>query len=280
MKNIQLLLLTLLGLILSCQCFAQIELRLQPVRKEFVVGENVTMRLTIVNQTDSDYVLKNTPGRPWLNFHLTQRGKTSPVTPIATVRFPEIKITPGSTRSFDFTLNSAYRLATDGHFTLAVTVRMPDGKTTYSSNRAIFVLTHGGKLREYNIQARGERIRMSLRLATVNGKGCIFGQAINMDTNRVIGACFLAEYVNFMKPSVLLDKAQNLHMLCQSSPTFYTYAVMNTHGERSSAKLYKRTGRIVDLISTGKGIMPVGLTPYEAPKPGAENIRNASERPF
>jgi hypothetical protein len=83
-----------------------------------------------------------------------------------------------------------------------------------------------------------------------------------------------------MKPVVLLDRAQNLHMLCQSSPEFYTYSVMNTHGKRSSAQLYKRTGDLVDLISTGNGIMPVGLTPYVAPKPGSENVRKASERPF
>ena len=56
---------------------------------------------------------------------------------------------------------------------------------------------------------------------------------------------------------------------------------MNTHGSRSSAKLYKRIGgQPVDLISTGKGIMPIGLVPYVAPKPGSENTRKASERPF
>ena len=84
-----------------------------------------------------------------------------------------------------------------------------------------------------------------------------------------------------MTPSVLLDSAQNMHVLCQSSPEFYTYSVMNTHGKRSSAKLYKRIGgQPVDLVSTGKGIITVGLFPYVAPKPGSEKIRKASERPF
>ena len=65
------------------------------------------------------------------------------------------------------------------------------------------------------------------------------------------------------------------------SPEFYTYSVMNTHGKRSSAKLYKRIGgQPVDLVSTGKGIITVGLFPYVAPKPGSEKIRKASERPF
>ena len=280
MKKIHHILLMLLCLLLCNQAFAQVELQLQPVRKDFIVGEDVALRLTIINQTDASISLKNTPGRPWLNFSMTKRGENAPVSPIAAGRFPELELTPGSTRSFEFNLGTLYRLRSAGNYATVVTIRMPDGQTTYSSNRALFTLTNGGKVRDFNIQARGQRITMSIRLAVVNGKECLFGQAINKDTNQVIGACYLAEYLNFMQPRILLDSAQNLHLLCQSSPEFFTYAVMNTHGRRSSAKLYKRTGGVVDLISTGKGIMPVGLTPYVAPKPGEEKIRKASERPF
>ncbi len=280
MKNIYHILLTLICLLLSSQAFAQVELRLQPVRKDFIVGENVALQLTIINQTDASISLKNTPGRPWLNFSMTKRSESGPVTPIATAKFPELVLTPGSTRTFEFNLKTLYRLGTAGNYAVVATIRMPDGHTTYSSNRALFTLTNGGKVRDFNIQARGQRITLSLRLAVINGKECLFGQATNKDTNQVIGACYLAEYLNFMKPSVLLDSAQNMHMLCQSSPDFYTYSIMNTHGGRSSAKLYKRTGGTVDLISTGKGIIPVGVTPYVAPKPGSEKVRKASERPF
>lgn len=280
MKNIYHILLTLISLLLCSQAFAQVELRLQPVRKDFIVGENVALRLTIINQTDASVALRNTPGRPWLNFSLTKRGENGPVSPIATGRFPEVVLTPGSTRSFEFNLKSLYRLGTAGNYAAVATIRMPDGQSTYSSNRGLFTLTNGGRVRDFNIQARGQRITLSLRLAVVNGKECLFGQAISKDTNQVIGACYLAEYLNFMEPRVLLDRAQNLHMLCQSSPDFFTYSVMTTHGTRSSAKLYKRAGGVVDLISTGKGIMPIGLTPYVAPKPGSQKVRKASERPF
>lgn len=280
MKNIYRLLLTMFFLTLGFQAHAQIEMQLQPVRKDFIVGENVALKITITNQTDASITLKNTPGRPWLNFTVSKRGEQGLITPVAAGRFPELVLTPGSTRSFEFNLKSLYRLSTAGNYAAIATIRMPDGSSTYGSNRALFTLTNGGKVKEFNIQARGESIRLSLRLAKVNGKDCLFGQAINRDTNQVIGACYMAEYVTFMKPAILLDRAQNMHVLCQSSPEFYTYSVMNTHGKRSSAQLYKRTGDLVDLISTGKGIMPIGLTPYVAPKPGSGNTRKASERPF
>lgn len=280
MKTIYHLLLILLCALLAHQSFAQIEVQLQPVRKDFLAGESVALKITITNQTDATLALSNTPGRPWLNVTLTKRGDQGLISPLAMVKFPEITLTPGSTRSFEFNLKTMYRLTTPGNYTAIATIRMPDGKSTFGSNRAMFTLTTGGKIREFNIQARGERLNLSLRLANVNGKPCLFGQVVNRDTNQIVGACILAEYLNFMRPSVLLDSAFNMHVLCQSSPDFYTYAVMNTHGKCSSAKLYKRIGDTVDLISTGQGILTVGVTPYIAPAPGMENVRKASDRPF
>lgn len=280
MKTIYHLLIATLCLFIVNQAQAQIEIQLQPVRKDYIVGEDASFRITITNQTDSVVQLRNTPGRPWLNISLSRRGTQGPLSPAATVKFPEITLTAASTRSFEFSIKSMYRLSIAGSYTAVATLRMPDGQSTYSSNRAMFNLKNGGKIREFNIQARGERICLSLRLTEINGKPCLFGQATNIDTNQVIGSCLLAEYLNFMKPSVLLDGAYNMHVLFQSSPEFYTYAVMNTHGKCASAKLYKRTGETVDLIGTGKGIFPVGVTPYVAPAPGRENIRKASDRPF
>lgn len=280
MKTIYSFLVALFCLLLTTQAHAQIEVQLQPIRKDFLVGENVAFRITITNQTDSTVHLRNTPGRPWLNVSLTRRGNQGPLSPIATVRFPEISLTPASTRTFEFGIQSMYRLSIAGNYTAIATIRMPNGANTYGSNRAMFALKTGGKLRDFNIQARGQRINLSLRMADINGKTCLFGQATNIDTNQVIGSCILAEYLNFMKPSVLLDSAYNMHVLCQSSPDFYTYTVMDTHGKRSAIRLYKRTGDTVDLIGTGKGIFPIGVTPYTPPAPGMENVRKASDRPF
>lgn len=280
MKTLYRLLLFAFCLLMVAQAYAQIEVRLEPVRKDFVVGEAIAFKITITNHTDATIPLRNTPGRPWLNVALFRRGEHNPISPHAVARFPEITLTPGSSRSFQFNIGSMYRISTTGGYYAIATVRMPDGHTTHGSNRALFATTNGGKLRDFNVSVRGQSLNLSLRLTSVNGRQCIFGQVKNIDTNQVIRACFLAEYLNFMRPSVLLDGAFNMHVLCQSTPEFYTYAIMDTHGKRTSAKLYKRSGETVDLIGTGKGIFPIGLTPYVAPEPGKENIHKASERPF
>lgn len=282
MKNAKYIL-SILTLLLCLLAFspatAQVELRLEPIRRDFIVGESVALKLTVVNHTDATIALSNIPGRPWLNFMVGRRGEDGAIAPIASPRFPDLKLTPGSTRAFQVELGSFYRLEQDGSYWAVGTIRMPDGTTTYSSNRALFVLTNGGEVRAFTIQARGERLRMSLRLAHIDNQDCLFGQVRNADTKRIVGACYLGRYINFMEPRVLLDAAQNMHVLCQSSEQFYTYSVMNTRGGNARRQVYRRSGGPVDLISTGRGVQPVGLIPYIKPKPGEEGIRRASERP-
>lgn len=278
MKQILNLLLVLCCLLGSA--FAQMELRLEPVRHDYILGEHVALKLTLINRSDSTIALSNRPQRPWLNFSVTKRGEAAPVSAFASPRFPDLTITPGSTRSFQVDLKTFYRLDLSGSYGAVATIRMPDGVTTCSSNRALFALASGGRVRGFNIRAGGKNLEMSVRLASIDGHDSLFGQVTDNDTKRVQGACFLGRYLNFMQPRVMLDAAQNLHVLCQSSPDFYTYSVMNTRGERSHYQLYKRVSGTVDLISTGKGVSPVGVTPYVKPKATDQNIHKTSERPF
>ena len=89
----------------------------------------------------------------------------------------------------------------------------------------------------------------------------------------------MAQYLSFMKPIVKLDRAQNLHLLCQSSPKYYTYAVMNTQGDRREYRLLVLSGGPVDMVSTGGGIRYIGLVPYTKPKGEKSHYHSASERP-
>lgn len=278
-KHIIHLLMALCCLLTFMPAFGQVELRLEPIRRDFIVGESVALKLTLINHTDAQIALTNIPGRPWLNFMIGRRGEGGALPPVASPRFPDLKLTPGSARSFQVELGNFFRLDQDGSYWSVATIRMPDGSTTYSSNRALFVLTNGGEVRSFNIQARGERLRMSLRLARIDNQDCLFGQVRNADTKRIVGACYLGRYLNFMEPRVLLDAAQNMHVLCQSTEKFYTYSIMNTKGGSAQRKIYRQAGGVVDLISTGRGVQVVGLIPYVAPKPGEENIRRVSDRP-
>ncbi len=281
MKHITTLLLTtfLLLLTLAGQATAQLDVRLTPIRKEFLLGENVSLKLTMTNHTDRSIVLENMPGRPWLTFTITQSGSSSTISPTAIPHFPKTTLSPGSSRSFQVNLKPYFHFNTANTYKAIASVRMPDMKTAYSSNRAGFTLSFGGNVSSFTVQAGGKTLQMCVKLMRVGDKDHLFGQVLDNDSRTVLGACAVGPYLNFMKPLIMLDRAQNLHILCQSTPNLFSYCVMGTNGKRLEHRTLIRTAGPVDLVSTGGGIRLVGLKQYVRPNPEEEGVHSASERP-
>lgn len=271
--------LLLLGWGAAAPVFAQLDVRLDPLRRDYILGENVKLRLMITNRTDAPISLVSTPGRSWLYLDVMRRGDTSSVPPSVILRCPNITIAPGSKKAYDFELQPAYKLRREGMYSVSATLRLPDMNTTYTSNNTTFNVNSGGKLQSFRVQVRGQRLELSVRSLIIKDKNLLFGQVMNADTGVVQGACFLGQYLNFMKPRVMLDSAQNLHLLCQSAPKFFTYSVMNTYGERREYQIMKQIGGPVDLVSSGKGIRCIGVAPYVKPKGEKTKYHSATERP-
>ncbi len=281
MKHITTLFLTTLLLLLGFagQAPAQLDVRLTPLRQEYLLGESVALKLTLTNHTDRSIVLDNLPGRPWLTFTITQSGSNNTISPKVIPRFPRTELTPGAKRSFQVDLNPYFHFNVANSYKAIASVRMPDMQTAHSSNRAAFTLSFGGNVNSFTVQAGGRTLQMCVKLMRVGEKDHLFGQVLDNDSRTVLGACAVGPYLNFMKPRVMLDGAQNLHILCQSTPNLFSYCVMGTNGKRISHQTLTRTSGPVDLVSTGGGIRAIGLKKYVRPKPEEEGVRNASERP-
>ena len=278
MNRIKLILLPLLLLLaVGSQAMAQLEVFLSPARRDYMLGEKVELKVTIVNHTDSSVVLTSTPGRSWLYLEVSHRGEGA-VVPTSIPRYPNLTIMPGSRKSYTISLQPHFRLVREGTYRVRATLRMPDMSTAYSSNSASVNLAQGGTVRNYVVQARGQRLDMAVKSLSMGGRVVLFGQVMNADTRLPIGACPLGPYLNFMPPRILLDRAQNLHVLFQTSAEFFVYAVIDTFGSRRDYKVLKRTGGPVDLISSGKGIRWIGLAPYVKPKLD-DQYHDANERP-
>lgn len=280
MKNIVSILLVIICVLLTAPSQAQVEVRVQPIRKEFLVGENVALQVKIDNHTDQAVSLVNIPGRSWLHFTVSRSGESHPISPNVIPNFPKLVVPAGSSRTVTANLRPYYNLGRDGMYKVIATVRMPDMQTTYSSNRASFTLANGGTVRNFTVQSRGNRLNMSVRLLRVDGEDCLFGQVTNADSRVVLGACFMGKYLNFMQPRIVLDSAQNMHVLCQSTPEYFCYSIMDNQGNRRHYKVMKRTGGPVDLVSAGGSIRAIGLRPYERPTSTSDGvIRTTSDRP-
>lgn len=259
--------------------FAQLDVRLAPAGREYMVGEDAKLRLTITNRTDAPVSLVNTPGRCWLFLNVMRQGDVSNVAPSVMPRYPNLTIAPGSRKEVTIGLSPAYKIRHAGMYRVTATLRLPDMSTVYTSNAALFNVSTGATVQSFRVQARGQRLEISLRSMTVGNRSMLYGQVMDADTRAVLGACRMGEYLNFMRPRVMLDAAQNLHMLCQSSPKFFTYAVMNTFGQLRERKIMTQVGGMVDLVGSGKGIRCVGVAPYVRPKGERSQYHSATERP-
>ncbi len=279
MNRIKHIIAVLFVLLTTFSAFGQLDVRVEPLRRDYILGENVRIRVMVTNHTDAPASLVSTPGRSWLYMSVMRRGDSSSLAPSASPRYPNVTIPPGAHKNFDIELEPAYRLRTEGVYSVSITLRLPDMQTTYTSNSATFNVNSGGEVQSFRVQVRGQRLILSVRSMLVKDRNMLFGQVRNADTRIVQGACFLGQYLNFMKPRVMLDSAQNLHLLCQSTPKFFTYSVMNTYGQRREYKIMRQIGGPVDLVSTGKGIRCLGVVPYEKPKGEKAQFHSASERP-
>ncbi len=279
MNRIKLIIAALFVLLTTLPAFGQLDVRVEPLRRDYILGENVRIRVMVTNHTDAPASLVSTPGRSWLYMHVMRRGDSSSLAPSASPRYPNVTIPPGAHKNFDIELEPAYRLRVEGVYSVSVTLRLPDMGTTYTSNNATFNVNSGGEVQAFHVQVRGQRLILSVRSMLIKDRTLLFGQVRNADTRIVQGACFLGQYLNFMKPRVMLDSAQNLHLLCQSTPKFFTYSVMNTYGQRREYKIMRQIGGPVDLVSTGKGIRCLGVVPYEKPKGEKVQFHSATERP-
>lgn len=267
-------------LFLMCQLWAQLEVNLRPQRQDYMLGEDVHVELTLFNNSNSTLTLNRLPGRPWLSLSVSLMGESSALSPKAIANFPRVVLAPGQKMAYKINLNTIYDFRTEGNYRIAAIVRMPDMKTAFSSSNARFRIGSGSVHKKFITHVRGKRMEMRAKFWRLNNKNVIFGQVADADSGRVIGAAYMGQFLNFMEPKYLLDAQQNLHMLFQSTPEFYTYSILSTTGKCRLSKLYKRApGLPVTLVSQGEGIKVLGVVPYTPSKDGADQFRKATDRP-
>ncbi len=270
----------ILFLMLICQLQAQLEVTVKPQRQDYLLGEDIHVELVLYNNSTSAISLAKLPGRPWLSLEVGVAGDARLLAPKVVANYPSVSLPPGRKMAYKINLSQSYAFNMDGDYRLSAIVRMPDMKTAYSSPKSRFRLSNGSLHKKFITHVRGKRLEMRAKFWQIGNKNAIFGQVADADSGRVIGAAYMGSFLNFMEPRYLLDAKQNLHMLFQSTPEFFTYSILSTTGKCSFSKIYKRApGGPVTLVSRGGAIQVIGAVPYEKPK-AEERHRDATERPF
>lgn len=264
---------------------AQVAVRLQINKPNYILNEPVTATVHISNHSGRQLVLRTENGRPWLNFHITSRGRVIPTA--RKVSYGALVLPSGQTKARTVTLNLSHALGSMGNYTCQASVNMPGPtRNGFLSNRGHFTVTSGrpvwtqragipkapGEIREY-------------KLLTFSGNRALelFAEVSSANRRQNIATIPLGKILTFRRPTGTLDKSNNMHALYQVKPNLFGHTCVSPGGKVMFTTYHKR-GASGDprLITFGNGEVRVaGGILYNA-KAEAEQrrkIRKASERP-
>jgi hypothetical protein len=145
-------------------------------------------------------------------------------------------------------LQPYFRLAQPGHYTVIATVRIKEWGTEVSSPSKGFDVITGAKLwsqvfgvpvpegvtnripevRKYTLE-QANYLRSQLRL---------YVQVSDESETRFFKVSALNRMVSFGQPEAQIDSSSNLHVLCQSGASVFTYSVINPNGDVVRQEIY------------------------------------------
>lgn len=264
---------------------AQVAVRLQMSKPNYMLNEAVTATVFITNHAGRQLVLRTEGQRPWLNFHLTSSGRMIPIS--RRINYRAVVIPAGQTVSRTVSLSSTYSLGNMGNYTCSASVNMP-GPTHngFASNRTHFTVTSGRPIwvQRAGIPGAPGEIR-EYKLTTFSGNRAteLYAQVSSANRNQHIATIPLGKILTFRKPTGTLDSSNNMHCLYQVKPNLFSHSCITPKGQVKFTSHYRR-GASGDprLITFSNGEVRVaGGIPYDATAEAQQRkkIRNISERP-
>ncbi len=279
------LLTALLGVFTCLQAQAQISVYIQMDKKSYLLGEPVTARLKITNNSGRQLTLSGDRIASWLNFQMSMSGRSVP--PARRINYKPAVIPTGQTISRSVNISMNYALGRMGNYTCSASIKTPGSASrSFTSNRVHFTVTSGRKLQmlRAGLPEAPDQVREYQLITFAGNKGLNFYvQLSSQNTGRRIATIPLGRILTFRKPTATLDRANNIHTLYQINPELFNHACISPHGKLLSSTYHKRAASGTPrLITFGNGDVRVAGSVPHNPKAEASKkrkIRRISERP-
>lgn len=273
----------LIPLILLCgHSAAQISVDLKPVKKDLVRGEAVVMEITISNHTGSSIELKNRGNMPWLDINISRTEGHEALPQSRFANFPSVTIPAGKKVSKKVDMRHLYDLNKPSYYKAQAIVRSPDGRNIYPSPKALFNINEGAQIwAQKLVTPGGSKCFYNVCSQTENEKQRLYVQVRDGDTDIPINTVPVGEWLSFSPPICKIDSRSFLHILFQSTPQYYSYAIIAPNGNRQTLSYYHKVpGMAARLANLPDGNIKVEGAVYFDPKARPKKtIRDATVIP-
>ena len=220
---------------LICSAYGQVTVEVALDQEQFLRDESLPIKLRITNR--SGQTLKLGADKDWVTFNVTGRDGLSPLK-LGEPSLPEslsIDSAQVATRRID--LMPFYDLSVPGRYSITATVRIAQWSSEVTSSAKEFDIVGGNKVweQEFGIPTpngtQPEVRKYILQQATFLKHLRLYVRVTDLAETHTFRVTSVGTLVSFSHPETQVDRASQLHVLFQTGPRSFVYAMLSPDGE-------------------------------------------------
>jgi hypothetical protein len=217
---------------------AQIQVTAQTERSQFLLYERVDVTISITNEGESDLVLDNNEGSPWLSFLVTKHNRL-PVRPERNASFKALTLKSGESKTLRVNITPLFAFREEGDYKVEVVIDLP-GQGQVISEPVPFSVLHGRQVWTATRPVDGtERVYSLLRFSPTPDKTDLYLRVEVPGDNLVLTNLSLGEVVAYVDPEVFFDPQGNIHIMQPIAMSTYLYSRANPDGKVEHQGIFK-----------------------------------------
>lgn len=234
----------------SAAAQAQIKVEVQVPEQYYLPGEAVVVGLKITNFSGQTLKMATVPD--WVEIAV-ESSENYIVPERKEVSVPgEFEIETGNVATRRFDIAPFFDLTRPGHYTLRVSVRIPQWGQTYASKPEALDVLPGYTLWEQQFGVPPEDPskpqppdvrKYTLIKTTRENKSYLYVSVTDPGETHIYGVLRLTQMVSFSRPEYLLDNQNNLHVFCQNGRIAFNYSVIDPDGNLIKRQTWRYAGQ-------------------------------------
>jgi hypothetical protein len=256
---------------------AQVQVSAQTERSNFLLYERVDLLVTVTNVGESDIILDNTEGQPWLSF-LVSKHDRSPVHPERPATFKPIALKAGETKTLRVNITPLFSFREEGNYKAQAVIDLP-GAGEMVSEPVPFSVLRG---RTVWSQARpfegSQRLYSLIRFSPDVNSTNLYLRVEDPSENVIYANLALGQVVAYIDPDVAFDPQGDLHVMQPIAMGTYLYTRSDPSGKVLHQGIFKTFQQIpprLNKLEDGSVTVLGGLE--ESPATMREKLSNGQK---
>jgi len=254
---------------------AQVQVMVQTERTDYLLYERVDLIVTLTNIGDTDILLDNNEGHPWLSFLVSKHNRL-PVRPEREGGFQPLTLKAGENKILRVNLTPLFSFREEGDYKAAAVVDLP-GQGQIVSEGVPFVVLNGHKIWSQSKPVdSSQRVYSLLRFSPQPDVTKLYLRVESPSENIVYANLALGEITSFIDPDVLFDPKGDIHIMQPVALGTYLYTRADPDGKILHQAIFKTFHEIpprLAKVEDGNVIVSGGLE--ENPATTRERLSDA-----